>query len=175
MKNKVRFVIIAGILLIVALALLPFWIRGRRMENRFRADRELFQTTAEAFCDKTMEIDWPVYVRSGDGREAVSKEYGFSESVINDIDKILLTTNCSSIYAGVSSTSGPYCDFEDGRINFKIGYRTGLIYVSDAEQAAGRDAEDLAESCSSVYYVKTAYFIDEQWIYFEGLPSHAMD
>lgn len=165
MKNRVRLVIIAGILLIVALALLPFWIRGRRMENRFRANRELFQATAEAFCDKSIEIDWPVLVRSGDGREAVSKEYGFSESVINDIDKILRTTNCCSIYADESC-----CKFKDGRINFK----TGLIYISDAGQVAGRDAEDLVESCTDLY-VETAYFVDEQWIYFEGIPSYAMD
>lgn len=100
MKNKARFVTIAGILLIAALALLPFWIRGRRMENRYKADRELFQTTAEAFCDKSIEIDWPVLVRSDDGKGAISKEYGFSESVINDIDRIFLTSNCCLIYAG---------------------------------------------------------------------------
>lgn len=169
MKNKVRFVTIAGMLLIAAILLFLFWIRGRRMENRFRADRELFQTTAEAFCDKYTEMDWPVLVRSGDGRKAVSKEYGFSESVINDIDKILRTTNCYSIYAGDNSAS-TYCKFSDGRINS----RTGLIYISDAEQAVGRDAEGLVESCTALY-VQTAYFVDEQWIYFEGIPPHAMD
>lgn len=169
MKNKVRIVTIAGILLVVLLALLPFWIRGRRMENRYKANSELFQATAEAFCDKTMEMDWPVIVRNGDGRKAVSKEYGFSESVINDIDKILLTTNCSRISSGEMYRGGVYCEFDEG-----INFQTGLIYISDAEQAAGGDAEGLVESCTSLY-VQTAYFIDEQWIYFEGIPSYAMD
>lgn len=170
MKNKVRIVTIAGILLIAALCLLPFWIRGRVMENRFRADRELFQTTAEAFCDKSIEIDWPVLVRSGDGREVVSREYGFSESVINDIDKILRTTNCYRISASSGGDVGSYCRFSDGGNNTK----TGLIYISDAGQVAGGDAEDLVESCTDLY-VETAYFIDKQWIYYEGIPSYAMD
>lgn len=109
-----------------------------------------------------------VIVRSGDGREAVSKEYGFSESVINDIDKILRTTNCYLIYAGGNSTSEPYCEFSDGGINS----RTGLIYISNADQVAGKDAEDLVYAG---VYVTTAYFVDEQWIYYEGIPFHAMD
>lgn len=168
MKNKVRFVTFVGILLIVDILLLTFWIRGRRMENRFRADRGLFQTTAEAFCDKSIEIDWPVLVRSDDGKGAISKEYGFSESVINDIDRIFLTSNCYWIYAGVNSTFGPYCEFEDGGINL----RTGLLYISNADQAAGKDAEDLVYAG---VHVQIAYFVDEQWIYYEGIPSYAMD
>lgn len=175
MKNKVRLVTIAGILLIAALVMLPFWIRGRRMENRYKANSELFQATAEAFCNAYVATDWPVLVYKSDfsyiiGREDVADEYGFSKSDIRDMKRIFRTSNCYSIYAGELYSGGLYCKFNDGGINLK----TGLIYISNAEQVAERDAENLVESCIDLY-VETAYFIDKQWIYYEGIPSYAMD
>lgn len=162
MKNKVRLVTIVGMLLIMDILLLTFWIRGRRMENRYEADSELFQATAEILCNKSIEMDWPVLVRKTDSVRDISK-YEFSKSDIAGIQKIFRTTNCCSIYADESC-----CKFKDGRINFK----TGLIYISDADQVVGKDAEDLVYSD---VYVETAYFIDKQWIYYEGIPSYAMD
>lgn len=175
MKNKIRFVTIAGILLIVALALLPFWIRGRRMENRFRADRELFQTTAEAFCDKSAEIDRRVCVYKSDSIEDIFDEYGFSESDISGIKKIFHTSDCNKIYANSRNEIGSYCGFVDGGDETK----TGLIYFADAEKVAGKEAEDLETYMPVVirtfYPGDVAYFVDEQWIYYQGVDMSAID
>lgn len=92
----------------------------------------------------------------------------FQNRIIEGIRKIFLTSNCYLIYAGGNSTSEPYCEFSDGGINS----RTGLIYISNADQVAGKDAEDLVYAG---VHVQTAYFVDEQWIYYEGIPFHAMD
>lgn len=115
-----------------------------------------------------METEQVVRIYKSDSIKEISDEYGFSKSDINDIDKILRTTNCYRISASSGGDVGSYCRFSDGGNNTK----TGLIYISNADQVAGKDVEDLVYAG---VYVTTAYFVDEQWIYFEGIPFHAMD
>lgn len=119
MKNKVRIVTIAGILLIVALALLPFWIRGRGMENRHKADSELFQTTAEAFCNKSMEIDRQVCVYKSDSIKEISDEYGFSKLDISGIKKFFARRIVMRFMPTVGRRSGRTADLSMGEMRQK--------------------------------------------------------
>lgn len=114
-----------------------------------------------------METEQVVRIYKSDSIKEISDEYGFSKSDISGIEKVFRTSDCYSIFAGNRENIGSYCVFDDGGTESEyVLTETGLIYFADAEQAAGRDVEDLLHACAMGFNI--AFFIDERWIYYES-------